>query len=155
MKNEMKLNNKGFSLVELIVVIAIMAILVGVLAPSVLGQIDKAKQSKDKQAVDTIASSVAIAWADQDVTAKPTAGDITSAIGVTVGGTNGGTNTTYSGTPDSTFSAQIQSMVGYTSVALESNLYQGASFTAEINTTTGKVTCTLTPGSGDPYVVTK
>lgn len=151
MKNEMKLNNKGFSLVELIVVIAIMAILVGVLAPSVLGQIDKAKQSKDKQAVDTIASSIAIAWADQDVTGKPAAGDITTAIGVSVGTTN----TQYTGTPDSTFSAQIQSMVGYTAVAMESNLYNGASFKAEINTTTGKVTCTLTPKSGTAYVVTK
>ena len=33
MKNEKKINNKGFSLVELIIVIAIMAVLVGVLAP--------------------------------------------------------------------------------------------------------------------------
>jgi type IV pilus assembly protein PilA len=33
MKNEVKKNNKGFSLVELIVVIAILALLVGVLAP--------------------------------------------------------------------------------------------------------------------------
>lgn len=34
MKNEKKMNDKGFSLVELIIVIAIMAVLVGVLALS-------------------------------------------------------------------------------------------------------------------------
>lgn len=49
-----KLSNKGFSLVELVVVIAIMAILIGVLAPTLLNNIEKARYSKDKQAFDTI-----------------------------------------------------------------------------------------------------
>ena len=35
-KTQKKLGNKGFSLVELIVVIAIMAVLVGVLAPTLI-----------------------------------------------------------------------------------------------------------------------
>jgi type IV pilus assembly protein PilA len=52
-----KMDNKGFSLVELIVVIAIMAVLVGVLAPTLLGNIEKSKLSKDKQAVDTLLSA--------------------------------------------------------------------------------------------------
>jgi len=37
-------NNKGFSLVELIVVVAIMAVLVGVLAPSYLKYVEKARE---------------------------------------------------------------------------------------------------------------
>ena len=49
-----KMNNKGFSLVELIVVIAIMAVLIGVLAPTLLGNIEKSKLSKDKQAIDEL-----------------------------------------------------------------------------------------------------
>ena len=40
-------NNQGFSLVELIIVVAIMAILVGLVTPHLLQYIDKAKKVKD------------------------------------------------------------------------------------------------------------
>lgn len=43
------MKNKGFSLVELIVVIAIMAILVGVAVPVYSGYIEKAQETKDAQ----------------------------------------------------------------------------------------------------------
>lgn len=60
-------NNKGFSLVELLVVIAIMVVLVGVLAPSLLNNIEKARESKDYQALDTIAGSVQTCLMLEDV----------------------------------------------------------------------------------------
>lgn len=44
-----KKDNKGFSLVELIIVIAIMAILIGIVGMNVLPQIENARQSKDLQ----------------------------------------------------------------------------------------------------------
>ncbi len=44
-----KLNNKGFSLVELIIVIAIMAILVGVVGTQVIPYLEKSRQGKDMQ----------------------------------------------------------------------------------------------------------
>jgi type IV pilus assembly protein PilA len=49
-----KMDNKGFSLVELIVVIAIMAVLMGVLAPTLLGNVEKSKLRKDQSATDTL-----------------------------------------------------------------------------------------------------
>lgn len=55
------MKNKGFSLVELIVVIAIMAILVGVAVPVYTSYIEKAQKSSDKQLVDEIKHAVEIA----------------------------------------------------------------------------------------------
>ncbi len=58
-------NNKGFSLVELIVVIAIMAVLVGVIAPTLIQNIEKSRESKDIQALDSIAAAAQLAVATE------------------------------------------------------------------------------------------
>ena len=54
-------NNKGFSLVELIIVIAIMAILVGVMAPQLIKYIEKTNVSNDAQICDSIRSAITTA----------------------------------------------------------------------------------------------
>lgn len=53
-----KMNNKGFSLIELIIVIAIMAVLVAVIAPNLTGYIGKSKVNTDKSNADTIESAI-------------------------------------------------------------------------------------------------
>ena len=47
-------DNKGFSLVELIIVIAIMAVLVGVLAPLFIKYVEQSRRSRDIQTADQI-----------------------------------------------------------------------------------------------------
>ncbi|MCM1111815.1 MAG: prepilin-type N-terminal cleavage/methylation domain-containing protein [Muribaculum sp.] len=62
MKKEM--NNKGFSLVELIIVIAIMAVLVGVLAPQYLKYVKNSKISTDITNAESIATAINVAVSD-------------------------------------------------------------------------------------------
>ena len=59
--------NSGFSLVELIVVIAIMAVLTSVLAPSLLSYVEKSRMQKDDSAMGEVANSIKLALADQNV----------------------------------------------------------------------------------------
>ena len=87
-------NNKGFSLVELIVVIAIMAVLVGVLAPQLIKYVEKSRESTDIQNADSIAPAIKTYPASVTVTltsaAEPTfaAGDSQTTSALTDAGLN-------------------------------------------------------------------
>ena len=62
-----KRNKLGFSLVELIVVIAIMAIMTAVLAPSLLSYVERSRAQKDDSAMSEVVNSIQLALADQNV----------------------------------------------------------------------------------------
>lgn len=62
----MKKSNKGFSLVELIIVIAIMAILAAAIAPALIRYIDKSRRADDVQAASTINSAVNSVLANEE-----------------------------------------------------------------------------------------
>lgn len=68
MKKE-KMNDKGFSLVELIIVIAIMAVLVVVLAPQYLKYVERSRNSTDLSNATAIATAFQVYAADPE--AKP------------------------------------------------------------------------------------
>ncbi|MCR5205798.1 MAG: type II secretion system GspH family protein [Lachnospiraceae bacterium] len=72
-----KMNNKGFSLVELIVVVLIMAIIAVALAPQVMKWVENSRKSTDCNNYDSVVSAVNIALADEAVMAEVAAGDVT------------------------------------------------------------------------------
>ncbi len=61
-----KMNNKGFSLVELIVVVAIMAVLMAVLVPTLIRNVEKTRIQKDKSAISEIHHAIELAIADEE-----------------------------------------------------------------------------------------
>ena len=100
-------NNKGFSLVELIVVIAIMAILAAVAIPTFSGFITKAKISNDVSFVNDVTYAAKIATVEvdgDDLLVKVTVaedGTITNVI-VTKGTGEGAVNATLTENGDTT-----------------------------------------------------
>ena len=73
-------NNKGFSLVELIIVIAIMAILVGITAPLLIKYIEKSRVSADMRSLDVIYQAVIYAANDPRVTLDPDSQSIINSL---------------------------------------------------------------------------
>ncbi len=114
----MKKNNNGFSLVELIIVIAIMAVLVGVLAPQFIKYVEQSRRSRDISTAQEIREAVLADIADG-----------------TLSGTADSTLTAHSGHPTTIAEDPVGS----------SNIEKGTSFIAHYNPTTG--TCYVTLGS--------
>ena len=71
-KKQKNLTNKGFSLVELIIVIAIMAVLVGVLAPQYIKYVEESRVSADAQQVEEFTGAMTVLASDVDVTLDST-----------------------------------------------------------------------------------
>ena len=70
------MNNKGFSLVELIVVVAIMAVLMAVLVPTLIRNVEKTRVQKDKSAIAEIHHAIELAIADEEFQSATGAGAV-------------------------------------------------------------------------------
>lgn len=130
-------NNKGFSLVELIIVIAIMAVLVGVLAPTYLQYVEKSKKSNDVSTVDSIINACEIAAIDPEVMVDTTTSlkfELTP-NDMTI------TATGASGTASTTWQDAVETAIG-TDIKLKSQNWTNNKvvFTATRDTATGAVT---------------
>lgn len=66
-----KMRNDGFSLVELIIVIAIMAILVAILAPQYIKYVEKSRLAADDDFLSNIHDVVAVAITDENIIRRP------------------------------------------------------------------------------------
>lgn len=85
-----RMNDKGFSLVELIIVIAIMAILIVVLAPQYLKYVERSRNSTDLQNATTMKTAIETWAADPQASPSFKSGDVftlhVEAGATTVGG---------------------------------------------------------------------
>jgi type IV pilus assembly protein PilA len=73
-------NNHGFSLVELIIVIAIMAVLVGLLAPQYLKYVERARLQKALTNTKTVADAVTALLTDSAANKSPLYKELLAAI---------------------------------------------------------------------------
>ena len=62
-----KKNNKGFSLIELVIVITIMVILTALLAPQLLRYVEQSRAAKDGVTIDEVHRAIELALTDETV----------------------------------------------------------------------------------------
>jgi prepilin-type N-terminal cleavage/methylation domain-containing protein len=79
----MNFDRKGFTLIEVIVVVGIIAILAGILVPFIIKEIDEAKVTKAKADVKSIATAIAIL--KKDTGYWPVTPDCTSTVTILKG----------------------------------------------------------------------
>ena len=88
-----KKNNKGFTLVELVIAIAILAILVGLLAPQYTKYVEKSRKSADASNMDELVKAIQVYATENAITADTGKTDKTITLKLTDKGVDCGNDT--------------------------------------------------------------
>lgn len=151
-----KKDNKGFSLVELIIVIAIMAILVGIVGTQVIPYINKSKEAKDFQIVNSYGTAATTAYSSS-------AEKTTAATTIVMSDNIATDNSDATGAPSATLAAEIQNLTGYNNITTAFRGKMGSTkgktidkIVIVINPTSTDVTATSSaPGAKAKTIVTQ
>ncbi|MCR5674504.1 MAG: prepilin-type N-terminal cleavage/methylation domain-containing protein [Lachnospiraceae bacterium] len=125
----------GFSLIELLIAITVMVVLVGLIAPHIIRYVDRAREVRDMQTIDSIYEGINAALTDEDaydsfmeqvaerggkVTWRYGAVDIESGDGAVVS-----TDNLYQTDPTDAFTIEYQAVMGTQMPTLVSNRARG------------------------------
>ena len=136
-----KMNNKGFSLVELIVVVLIMAIIAVALAPQVMKWVENSRKSTDIENYNALLEAANVASTSEDVISK------VSATATTI--TMNATNTVIAGPAATEVTTSIsQTLPGYASTKITSGDWKALSFVINITKSTNGIQ--VSKGAGGP-----
>lgn len=95
-------NRKGFTLIELVIVVAILGILAAVITPVIIGQVSKAYTATDTANVRSVYNAAVLYLTEQEIagTLSYNSGTITPAqLSTYLGGVDGTYSATYTYTP--------------------------------------------------------
>ena len=133
MKREQKsLTNKGFSLVELIIVVAIMAVLIGVLAPQYLRYVEKTRLQRDNSSIAEVANVIKMASAEEAVITQLATGSVTYNFSAAAGMTT---------VASTALDNEIKLTITPADVKMKSNTYSSTAptLTVKINSTNNQI----------------
>lgn len=149
-----KKDNKGFTLVELIIVVAILAILVGILAPQYTKYVEKSRRSADVSNLENLVKAAQVAFADTSYNFE--AGNYKIEIS---GGTTGNTTVTVPTSATNGATKDLETALkeyagdNFKNIKLKSTRWTdnkiSATITLEKN---GKVTVTYAPTDVKDYI---
>ena len=147
-------DKKGFSLVELIIVMAIMAILVGIVASQVLPYMEKSRMSKDQQQLSSLCTDIVSAISQADGTVSTFVATELKDCDATTGGADWVTELGLLRSSDGTTATPVGTIETNIAGKFKSKTAKAASaISVAYDNTTGQVTVYCGDGSVDKLKV--